>query len=82
MIYTKLCYATGRHDGTKTMTHIRKVTGDRAAFLRELRAALQMHPPASGNPRYDTIRIREGGTIEVDGHYVREIKLWLAGLGF
>lgn len=28
------------------------------------------------------IRIRAGGTIEVNGDWTREVKGWLAGLGF
>ena len=28
------------------------------------------------------IRIRTGGAIEVNGDYAREVKRWLAGLGF
>lgn len=76
-IYSKL-----RKDGTKTTTRIKKVKGDQEAFLRELRAVLQLPAPASGRASDDNIRTRFGGVIEVDGNYVRKVKLWLAGLGF
>jgi hypothetical protein len=56
------------------------VSGDQQAFLNELRAALQISIPK--NPRDDVVRIRTGGTIEVKGNRVREVKHWLAGLGF
>ena len=61
-------------------TRIKKVSGDRELFLNELRAALQI--PVPKNPREDNIRIRTGGTIEVKGNRVMEVKTWLAGLGF
>jgi len=67
-------------DGTKATTRIKKVTGDTDLFLRELRAVLEI--PRPKNPRDDKIRIRAGGTIEVDGNYVRNVKEWLTGLGF
>jgi hypothetical protein len=56
------------------------VTGDREFFLREVRALLNMPKPK--NPNFDPIRIRTGGTIEIEGHYTSTIKSWLAGLGF
>ena len=68
--------------GSKVTTQIRKVTGDRDAFLQELRSVLQLPPPKNGNPRDDPICIRVGGTIEVNGNRVREVRDWLAGLGF
>lgn len=75
-IYTFTC----RKDGTKATTRIRKVGGDMNLFLKELRACLEIPEPK--NPRDDKIRVRVGGTIEVDGNYVRDIKTWLTGLGF
>lgn len=60
-------------------TRIKKVSGDRDTFLSELRAVLQM--PESKNPKDDPIRIRTGGTIEIKGNRVREVKYWLASLG-
>mmetsp|Transcript_16043 Transcript_16043/g.32283 ORF Transcript_16043/g.32283 Transcript_16043/m.32283 type:complete len:210 (+) Transcript_16043:188-817(+) len=69
-------YSDCRKHGTKHTTIIRRVTGDRDAFLTELRAALGLPP------RDDGIRIRTGGTIEVNGNRVREVKEWLGGLGF
>lgn len=77
-----VCLALFRKDGTKATTRIRKVTGDRDIFLNELRISLDLPPPKNGNPRDDAIRIRTGGTIEVQGNRVREVKEWLAGLGF
>jgi len=71
-----------RKDGTKATTRIRKVTGDQAVFLNELRCVLNLPAPKNGNPRDDAMRIRVGGTIEVEGNHVREVKEWLAGLGF
>ena len=69
-----------RKDGARVTTRIKKVTGDRDLFLNELRAALQI--PIPKNPRDDTIRIRTGGTIEIKGNRVLEVKTWLASLGF
>jgi hypothetical protein len=69
-----------RKDGARTTTRIKKVSGDQEAFLNELRAALQI--PIPNNPRDDMVRVRTGGTIEVKGNRVRDVKLWLAGLGF
>jgi hypothetical protein len=64
---------THRQDGTKIITRIKKVSGDRDVFVKELRALLNLGTPA--NPIYDSIRVRDtNGTIEV--------KTWLAGLGF
>jgi hypothetical protein len=67
-------------DGTKTTTLIKKVKGDREAFIRELRAVLDLPVPVLA--REDALRIRVGGTIEVDGNHVRVVKEWLSGLGF
>lgn len=69
-------YSYHRKDGTKITTRIRKVDGDKDIFLQELKAVLAEHQI---EPK---IRIRTGGTIEVDGKHVRPIKMWLAGLGF
>jgi len=69
-------YSDCRVHGTKYTTIIRKVTGDQDAFLSELRAVLHL------DPRDDDIRIRAGGTIEINGNRVREVKEWLGGLGF
>lgn len=73
-------YSKFRKDGTKGTTLVKKVTGDRETFLKELRAVLQM--PKPNNPRDDKIKVRAGGTIEVDGNHVRNVKEWLTGLGF
>mmetsp|Transcript_127247 Transcript_127247/g.189677 ORF Transcript_127247/g.189677 Transcript_127247/m.189677 type:complete len:184 (+) Transcript_127247:168-719(+) len=73
-------YSEFRKDGAKVTTRIKKVTGDRDAFLNELRSVLQI--PIVKNPKDDTVRIRTGGTIELKGNRTREVKEWLAGLGF
>lgn len=64
------------------MTRIKKVDGDQALFLQELRTVLSLPEPANGIAAYDSIRIRTGGTIEINGHVAREVRTWLAGLGF
>jgi hypothetical protein len=66
-------------DGAKVTTRIKKVSGDKEAFLSDLRALLQI--PIPKNPKDDSIRIRTGGTIEIKGNRVREVKYWLASLG-
>eukprot|EP00531_Pseudo-nitzschia_arenysensis_P008325 CAMPEP_0116127458 /NCGR_PEP_ID=MMETSP0329-20121206/6850_1 /TAXON_ID=697910 /ORGANISM="Pseudo-nitzschia arenysensis, Strain B593" /LENGTH=231 /DNA_ID=CAMNT_0003621557 /DNA_START=26 /DNA_END=721 /DNA_ORIENTATION=- len=73
-------YSEHRKDGARVTTRIKKVSGDKDIFLNELRAVLQI--PIPKNPRDDTIRIRTGGTIEIKGNRVQEVKTWLAGLGF
>jgi hypothetical protein len=67
-------------DGARVTTRIKKVTGDNDAFLSELRARLEL--PKMKNERDETIRIRTGGTVEIKGNRVLEVKHWLAGLGF
>lgn len=73
-------YSEFRKDGARVTTRIKKVSGDQGLFLNELRAALQI--PIPKNPREDSIRVRTGGTIEIKGNRVLEVKTWLAGLGF
>ena len=63
------------------VTRIKKVTGDTALFLQELRAVLKLPEPSNGLAAYDTIRTRTGGTIEIKGHRAAEVQDWLAGLG-
>ena len=63
-----------RKDGTKAVTRIKKVAGDQSVFLQELLASLQLST--------SQVRVRTGGTIEVTGNRVRDVKRWLAGLGF
>ena len=71
-------YSSVRLGGTKHTTIIKKITGDKEIFLNELRAVLGI-----GVEDHDSIQIRaSGATIEVNGNRVREVKLWLAGLGF
>mmetsp|Transcript_32847 Transcript_32847/g.49557 ORF Transcript_32847/g.49557 Transcript_32847/m.49557 type:complete len:182 (-) Transcript_32847:3261-3806(-) len=73
-------YSKFRKDGARETTLIKRLSGDQNAFLSELRAVLEM--PEPHNPKQDTIRIRTGGAIEVKGNRTREVKSWLAGLGF
>lgn len=79
IIYHFVCFYS--KNGAAT-TRIKKVTGDRDLFLKELRSNLELPAPKNGDSRLDPIRIRVGGTIEVKGNRTREIKEWLAGLGF
>jgi hypothetical protein len=72
--------AANRKDGTLTVTLIKKIEGDREKFMKELRAVLQITTPK--NPKEDVIRERTGGAIEVRGNHVRQVREWLAGLGF
>jgi len=56
---------------------IKKVKGDQTVFLEELMAVLKI------TDQEKNIQMRAGGTtIEVNGNHVRELRLWLAGLGF
>ena len=59
---------------------MKRLAGNRDLFVGELRAVLDMPEPKNSND--DTIRYRVGGTIEIEGNRVREVKQWLAGLGF
>jgi hypothetical protein len=70
-------YSDFRIGGTKATTIIKKITGNRDYFVRELRAVLKVAPDSSD------IRLRASGTVvEVKGNRTKEIKTWLAGLGF
>lgn len=62
------------------ITRIKKVTGDRDAFISELRAVGGLPRPL--NPNNDKIKIKTGGTIEVHTNCSGKVKRWLAGLGF
>lgn len=75
-----MVWLLSRKDGTKVTTRIKKVSGNRDLFVKELRSVL-------GLPDHDTkadqvIRYRVGGTIEVSGNRVQEVRTWLAQLGF
>jgi len=75
-------YSNTRLGGTKVTTIIKKVTGDREAFIEELKAVLKLKKKLHKTVD-DMIRLRASGTvIEVDGNRTREVKSWLAGLGF
>jgi len=70
-------YSDFRIGGSKVTTIIRKISGDRDYFVKELRAVLKLSPDTTD------IRLRASGTVvEVKGNRTREIKSWLAGLGF
>jgi large subunit ribosomal protein L49 len=65
-VYTD--YKNGR---TRSLTIIRKITGDTAALAREVvrvtgGAAVAVHP----------------GRVEVEGDRSKQLKMWLMGLGF
>jgi translation initiation factor 1 (eIF-1/SUI1) len=72
-------YAKLRKDGTKVITRIKKVSGDREAFLREITSVLQLKTNTATNK---PIRISAGGTIEIPGAHVVKVKRWLTSLGF
>jgi hypothetical protein len=72
-------YAKLRKDGTKVITRIKKVSGDREAFLKEVTSVLQLKTNSSTNK---PIRISAGGTIEIPGAHVVKVKRWLTSLGF
>jgi hypothetical protein len=57
------------------ITRVKKIVGDRDLFEQELRSALQL-------PMSAPVRVRVGGAIELDGNHAREVREWLAGLGF
>ena len=70
-------YSDFRIGGSKVTTIVRKISGDRDYFVRELRAVLKLSPDS------DDIKLRASGTVvEVNGNRTKEIKSWLAGLGF
>ena len=71
-------YPSTRIGGSKRTTIIKKISGNKELFLDELRAVLSIS--ADDN---DAIRLRAAGnTIEVNGNRTKEVKKWLAGLGF
>ena len=79
-IYTVcICFRTEfvqcSKDGTKATTRIKKIKGDQDVFIQELRAALQI-------PFEEPVKVRVGGTVEIPGNRARDVREWLAGLGF
>ena len=64
--------------GTRATTIIRKVTGDKSTFISEMGIAIGL----SEGDLQKSVRIRAGGTIEVSGLHVANIRQWLVGLGF
>ena len=64
--------------GSKRTTIIRKITGDKEIFEKELKAVLSISPDDKRSLVW-----RAGGTkIELNGNRTYETKAWLAGLGF
>ena len=71
-------YSICRLGGAKQTTIVKKITGDKEIFLNELRAIL-----AISADDHDSISLKASGSVvEVNGNRSREIKSWLAGLGF
>mmetsp|Transcript_1574 Transcript_1574/g.2232 ORF Transcript_1574/g.2232 Transcript_1574/m.2232 type:complete len:200 (-) Transcript_1574:163-762(-) len=73
-------YVKTRNDRSRVLTRIKKIKGDRERFIQELRAVLKIETPK--NPKEDTIQVRTGGTVEVVGNHLHQVRHWLAGLGF
>lgn len=72
-------YSDSRSHGSKKLTIVRKVSGDHQAFVREVAATLGM----TSDDMEKKIRIKSGGsTIEIDGRWSKDVRSWLAGLGF
>lgn len=72
-------YSDCRVAGTKHLTVVRKVSGNQKVFINELRAVLGLPGEGGGD---DPINVTTGGTIEIKGQWNRQVKSWLAGLGF
>mmetsp|Transcript_172 Transcript_172/g.245 ORF Transcript_172/g.245 Transcript_172/m.245 type:complete len:219 (+) Transcript_172:98-754(+) len=71
-------YSNVRVGGSKRTTIIKKIYGNKDIFLEELRAVLSISADDD-----DAIRLRaSGNTVEVNGNRTKEVKRWLAGLGF
>jgi hypothetical protein len=49
--------------------------------VRELKVYLQISNKEEA-PKIPEIKIGTGGNVVVNGNYAREIRRWLAGLGF
>jgi len=75
-------YSDIRIGGTKKTTVIRKVSGDRQAFVQELVAVISSTDAYKDGKKEVKYRIRTGGNIEVDGIHIKNVREWLAGLGF
>ena len=80
-----------RKDGTKVTTLIKRISGNKDIFVQELCANLRLPLPLKKNNKNNNnkhkhgqiLQWKAGGTIlEVQGNYTKDIKLWLAGLGF
>lgn len=80
MISSHLLLNTSKNSigGTKKTTIIRKVTGDTDLFVSEMGIALGMPE----NELNESVRIRTGGNIEVNGLHMNRVRKWLVGLGF
>ncbi|CAM9218456.1 unnamed protein product [Phaeothamnion confervicola] len=66
-VYTE--YKNGR---TRTLTVVRKVTGDVEEFQQELGKVC----------RNAKVEVRQGGKLWVHGNHMVTVRRWLAGLGF
>ena len=66
-----------RMKGARMTTRIKRVSGDQDTFIEELASVLEIPPE-----KQTQIRVRTGGTIEIDGNRVTEVKTWLQSLGF
>jgi hypothetical protein len=76
-----LLYVLQRIGRTKVTTIIRKTSGDINELVRELKVYLQISNKEE-TPKIPEIKIGTGGNVVVNGNYAREIRRWLAGLGF
>jgi hypothetical protein len=76
-----LLYLLQRVGRTKVTTIIRKTSGDINELVRELKVYLQISNKEEA-PKIPEIKIGTGGNVVVNGNYAREIRRWLAGLGF
>ena len=65
-------YSDYRNGRSRVVTIVRKISGDAGALRTELGKVL------GGSARVDV----QVGRVELDGNRVKEIKAWLAGLGF
>jgi len=71
-------YSDFRIGGTKVTTIVRKVIGDKSLFIKEMGIAIGMDE----KKLKESVRIRAGGNIEINGPHGGPIRKWLIGLGF
>ena len=76
----RLAFEFPYHEAVNDGTH-KSYNACENLFINELRAVLDIPEPK--NRKDDIIRHHVlGETIEIDGSRVREVKQWIAGLGF